>query len=140
MGQMQRNKGAKGEREAIKLLQPIVDRVCAEQGKAPFVLKRNYSQRFAAKQYDVEGLPWLALEVKRVEQMGMMGTWWRQCLAATRERQTPVLMYRPNNQPWRVRMRVPIRVGPRLVRMAVTVDIGDFLVWFEQRLLFEMGK
>jgi hypothetical protein len=134
-GRMSRNKGANGEREVIGLLQPVVDRVCAECGQVQLVLKRNYSQRFAAKQYDVEGVPWMALEVKRVENQSGVGSWWRQTLAATRPGQVPVLFYRQNHRPWMVRTRLPVVAGGRtVVRCTVTMDVTSFLVWFEYRL------
>lgn len=142
-GRMSRNKGARGEREVIAMLQPIVDRVCDHCGKARFELKRNYSQRFAAKQYDIDGLPWMALEVKRCENLSGLGGWWRQCLAATRDRQTPVLIYRKNNAPWTVRLKVPMRIGDRgskkSLRGTVTIDIQTFLVYFEERLKYELN-
>lgn len=137
-GRMSRNKGANGEREVIRLLQPVVSKVCAACGKVELVLKRNYTQRFASKQYDVEGVPWMALEVKRVENSSGLGSWWRQCLAATREGQTPVLFWRQNHGVWKVRMRTVVLAGRKRVRATVDVSVETFLVWFEQRLLDEM--
>lgn len=138
MGQMSRNKGARGEREAIALLQPVVNRVCADCGKVPFALIRDTRQRYQAKLYDVFGIPWMALEVKRVENQSGLEGWWRQTLAATKEGQTPVLMYRQNNQPWKVRTRVTVLAGKSKIKITVNMRVDDFLVWFEYRLRSEL--
>ena len=167
-GRTSRNKGARGEREVVTLLQEIVDEVYAEENRkreewrslhgrdmvgenlAVPVLKRNYSQRFAAKQYDVEGLDWLALEVKRVENLSGLGSWWTQCRTATRKGQTSVLFYRQNHGRWKIRMRVWVRAGVPIadrqgyhgksthVGMTVDTDIDSFLVWFRERLKSEL--
>lgn len=141
MGRMARNKGYRGEREVIAILQPVVTKVCGECSTVELILKRNLHQRFAAKQYDLEGIPWMALEVKRVENQSGIGSWWRQCCAATRPGQTSVLFYRQNNAPWRVRFRTWVRVGGKgspHVKATVTTDLPAFLVWFENRLRWEM--
>ena len=138
-GNSSRQKGARGEREAIALLQPHVNDICGQCGKAAFELIRDSRQRYEKKHYDVFGLPWLALEVKRHENLGPLNSWWQQTRASAKEGQIPVLMYRANNQPWRVKMRVPvaIRKGVR-VRMDVTVSWDDFIVWFRERLKREL--
>lgn len=142
-GRMARSKGQRGEREVIALLQPIVDKVCDGCGRVRLELKRNLHQRFAKKQYDIDGVPWIALEVKRVENLSGIGGWWRQTLDSTREGQTPVLIYRQNHGQWKVRMRVPVRAGGKgapVVKCTVTVDLPTFLVWFEQRMRYEFNS
>jgi hypothetical protein len=134
-GKMSRDKGGRGEREVIALMQPIVDRVCDANGHARFEIRRNYTQRFAAKEYDLIGVPWMALEVKRVEEQSGLEGWWRQVIAATRDGQVSVLLYRQNNRPWKARFRTLLDTGgERHVRATVTVDIETFLVWFEVTL------
>ena len=134
-GRMSRNKGARGEREVIALLQPIVDRVCTDCGHPRFVLRRNADQRYAAKQYDVIGLPWIALEVKRVENLSGRGSWWKQVLEATLEFQTPVLAYRKNHAPWTFRLRVPVRCGLKHLVLTTEMAEREFLFWFEHMLI-----
>jgi hypothetical protein len=141
-GARSRNKGARGEREVIAILQPIVDKVTDECGQPRLVLRRNYSQRYEAKQYDVIGLPWVALEVKRVENLSGLGKWWRQVISCTGRGQVPVLIYRQNHGKWHVRTRVPVRAGGRVggvhVVCTVTMDLATWLVWLEQRLKVEL--
>lgn len=139
-GRSSRNKGARGEREMIAVLQPIVDRVCDECGQPRFEIRRNYTQRFQAKECDLIGIPWMSFEVKRVENLSGMGGWWRQTLKATREGQVPVLFYRQNHKGWKVRFRVALDAGRYKVRSTVTVDLATFLVWFEHRLKSELGS
>tara|TARA_B100000749_G_C18389759_1_gene449700 strand:- start:141 stop:575 length:435 start_codon:yes stop_codon:yes gene_type:complete len=141
-GRMSREKGARGEREIIALLQPIVTQVCDELNRPVFELRRNPSQRFAAKQYDVIGLPWVALEVKRVENLSGLGSWWKQTLEATNDRQTPVLVYRPNHVAWKVRIRTIVAVvkgGPH-IRMTMDLDWHTFLTWFKAKLFVELSQ
>lgn len=140
-GRMARNKGKRGEREVINLLQPIVDKVAAEVGVEAPKLMRGWG---AARRgdHDVHGLEWLSLEVKRVENLSGLGSWWRQCCKQAGKGQTAVLLYRPNNVKWKVKMRVPVRIGgrgsTRHVLAPVTVDIETFLVYFEERVRVEL--
>jgi len=129
-GRRSRNKGARGEREVIGLLQPVVDAVCEEKGQPRLVLRRNADQRWAEKQYDLIGVPWVALEIKRVENLGGRGSWWKQVLAATGKNQYPVLAYRQNHQKWTFRVRVPVRVNSKHVRITVEMAEREFLAWF----------
>lgn len=140
-GRRSRNKGARGEREAIALLQPVIDRVCERTGEIRFELKRDYRQRFEGKRYDLIGLPWFAFEIKRVENLSGMGGWWRQVMDAADDGQIPVLMYRQNHRKWKVRTRLPIRVvkGGTAVRVTMDIRIEDFLVFMEQFLLNKWG-
>lgn len=134
-GKASRDKGGRGEREAITVLQPIVDKVTEELGQPQFLLERNTKQRFAPKQYDLIGVPWVALEIKRHESLSGIEGWWRQVQEATNKNQTSVLMYRQNHQKWKFRIRVPVRVTDNVfVHMTVTTDTESFLCWFEQLL------
>lgn len=136
-GRMSRNKGARGEREIIAYLQPIVDKVCAEAGVPSIRVQRNLLQAHSGG-HDIHGLEWLAMEVKRQEKENVPG-WWRQTLRQCLPTQTPVLVYRANHQPWAVRMRAGLRVGKRTVNCVVTTDLPTFLVYFEQRVRQELG-
>lgn len=141
-----RAKGMRGEYEVIRLLKPTVDKVYAELGLAVVNLERNILQTRAGG-YDIVGLDWLALEVKRVEKTthdksGILG-WWEQCRRQAGAEQEPVLFYRPNVTQWLIRMYGYLCIGPNggpRVRTVVTVDLPSFLVWFEIRLRHELQK
>jgi hypothetical protein len=73
---MARNKGQRGEREVIAVLQPIVNRVYLKYSFEPPLLKRNLLQTREGG-FDIMGLEWMALEVKYQEHENVNG-WWRQ--------------------------------------------------------------
>lgn len=88
-----KQKGANAEREVAALLQPTVDRAYMETlgitlGEVP-KLQRNLLQTREGG-YDLVGLDWLALEVKRQEAVGTGGIrkghlrqWWAQTVASS---------------------------------------------------------
>lgn len=139
-----RAKGQRGEREVVKLLQPVVNRIYGEHGLAVVDLERNLMQSRNGG-YDIVGLDWLALEVKRHEKVIQSGVngWWAQTLRQCQAGQEPVLFFRPNQLQWTVRMLGYLCIGPnggQRVRSTVTVDIATFMVWFELRLRYELSK
>jgi hypothetical protein len=71
-------------------------------GLPPVELTRNLTQTREGG-YDVVGLDWLALEVKRHENL-QVSQWWKQTLRQARPDQVPMLMYRQNRTPWRFRV------------------------------------
>lgn len=103
-GKMSRNKGKRGEREIIALLQPVVSEVYTAHGLEPPVLKRNTMQSDGGG-FDIHGLEWCALEVKRQETL-CLPAWWRQTLRQAGPGTLPVLAYRQSREPWRVRVPV----------------------------------
>lgn len=136
-GRMARNKGARGEREIYKLLQPIVDEEYTAAGLEPPVLQRNSLQSRGGG-YDIVGLEWMAPEVKYQENM-QVKAWWRQTKRQARPEQTPVLFYRKNHAPWRVVMFGYLPAGATRVRVPVDISIDAFLVYFRQRLKSELA-
>jgi hypothetical protein len=131
MAKASRDKGARGEREIIDLLQPIVDTVYSAAGKAPPQLKRTSSMQADGGGCDVHGLDWLAMEVKRCETLHVE-MWWRQCLSQAKPGQVPALVYRQNSQQWRVRLFVQLAVVHTTV--VAELSIGDFLSYFRSAL------
>lgn len=136
MAGFSRQKGARGEREVIELLQPVLDEVCDTCGQPRIELRRNWDQRWRKKQYDVIGLPWIALEVKRQENLSGIEGWWRQVEEACLEGQVPVLLYRKNHAPWRARLRANLVAG-ELNDVEIVADLGldDFLHWLHWFLI-----
>lgn len=122
-----RAKGQRGEREAIKFLQPYVDHV---YGEGVFVLERNLDQ-WRAGGFDIHGLEWMALEVKRQES-SYSTSWWQQAVKQARPGQVPVLMWRRNHQPWRFKTLAPVVTGGWATpALAIEMDVATFPSWFE---------
>jgi len=136
MGKMARDKGARGEREVIDMLQPMVDAAYQAAGKDPPQLKRTSSMQADGGGCDVHGLPWLALEVKRCETLAL-DAWWRQCCDQAQLGQLAVLVYRQNKRKWSVRCLLQIAVTNTFV--IADISIEDFLRYFASclRLFFE---
>lgn len=89
-GKGRRSKGANGEREFAKLLSE----------KLGIKLERNLEQTRAGG-HDLIGLPGIAIEVKRCEQLAI-NQWWRQAVEQAADGLTPCLAYRQNRKPWMV--------------------------------------
>jgi hypothetical protein len=138
-GRMARNKGARGEREIIKLLEPIVKEECTKVGKQSLILQRNSLQsRFGGS--DLAGCFFLAAEVKYCESI-QIASWWNQTVAQVRGDQVPVLFYRKNLERWKCRMfgKLPLGDG-RHVTTPCDISIGAFLIWFRHRLILELAS
>lgn len=138
-GTMSRNKGQRGEREVIALLQPVLDEVYGSVGLESPALARNLMQSRNGG-FDVVGLDWLALEVK-FQQQENVATWWRQCKeqAGPGDRE-PVLFYRRNNAKWRIRMFGCLVAGSERVRCPVDIGLEAFLAYLTLRLRRELTQ
>lgn len=133
------NKGKEGERQVIKILQPVVNEVFAAHGLDPPILQRNTLQSDRGG-CDLCGLEWLALEVKRQEDLAVPA-WWRQTVEQAGRAKEPVLWYRRNNEAWKVVVRVNLwPIGGQQVQAVATVDPDTFIRWFRQRLNWELGQ
>lgn len=99
-GKSSRDKGQRGEREVIAILQTIVNDVCGDKAAT---LCRNLVQTRDGG-HDILGLSDLKIEVKYQETLHL-DEWWSQarsqCHWAT---DIPILIYRRSRVPWRVRM------------------------------------
>ena len=133
-------KGSNGEREVINLLQPVVNRVYSSVGLEPPRLERNLTQARNGG-YDVVGLEWLALEIKRQEILSV-SKWWEQSLKQAKPHQVPVLLFRQNRTKWRVKMFIRIPVGREGAggwhRTPAILEIKEFLTYFEKRVFHEI--
>jgi hypothetical protein len=136
-GKSSRSKGQRGEREIIKLLQPTVNAAYIEAGRVPPILKRNLMQTMEGG-YDISGIDWMALEVKRQEKLNL-NSWWRQTLKQCKENQEPILIYRANRQPWRVRMKCCLTPGYERPLAVVDTSIDAFLTYFHLRIQKELS-
>ena len=123
-----RNKGQRGEREICGILQDISDRVCFEKKiPAPEVVRNLVQSRNGGE--DIVGLPGLAVEVKRQENL-QLASWWKQTLEqAQRARAIPVLVYKRNYQPWKVVMLASLHYGSNEVQYQMELSMDDFRDW-----------
>lgn len=136
-GLMSLNKGKRGEREVVKLLQPVVNEVYRELGLEPPALERNLMQSHKGG-CDLAGLDWLALEVKYQEQE-QLTSWWAQCVRQAAGSREPVLFYRKNNAKWKVRMLGFLLAGDKRVRCPVDISAEAFLAYLNIRLKKELS-
>jgi hypothetical protein len=140
MGINIRTKGAGGEREICDMLNAILYARMKKLGYAKETLlealkafQRNQNQT-AVGGSDITNPFRLSIEVKRQEALSL-NTWWKQCVtSAESEGALPVLIYRQNHKPWRVRtygylMRSDFK-GTSM-RCAVEIDYETFQQWVD---------
>ena len=137
-GLMSRNKGKRGEREVIGILQPIVSQVYNAMGMEAPRLQRNTLQSDGGG-FDVVGLNWMALEVKFHAELAVEA-WWRQTLAQCGQQQVPVLFYRRNKVEWKVRAMVTMQAGGTWLTVAADMAASDWLRWFHAKLIEELSN
>jgi hypothetical protein len=133
-----RQKGAEGEREIYKAMNPIIQKVMRELdfpadvvAAAANAVQRNQNQT-AVGGNDLSNTFGLSVEVKRQEQLAI-NTWWTQCCeAAKRNNEHPVLLYRQNGKKWRCITTGYVEL-PSAKFMQLRVEFGwePFLEWFE---------
>lgn len=137
-GRMSLNKGKRGEREVVKLLQPIVDKsysLYPHFGEPPR-MQRNTLQSDRGG-YDIVGLEWMALEVKYQETLNV-NQWWKQTIRQSGADQEPVLIYRQSYKPWTVVIRMHKAIGDKTFYCRSVIKVEDFLLYFEHRLFHEL--
>ena len=130
------NKGKRGEREVVKLLQEALDEVTEELAVPRIQVGRNHDQWHLGG-FDIKGLEWCAIEVKYQEQFNV-AKWWEQCKAQAVNGRIPILFYRKNNVKWRVRMFGYLSAEKPRVRCPVEIDLYPFLVYFKSTVKAEL--
>ena len=141
MGINPRTKGAEGERQVYKMLNQIIVEVMTglafppdEIEKAKNMVQRNQNQT-AVGGCDLTNTFGMAIEVKRQETLSIP-EWWRQTTkSAEKNNEIPVLMFRQNNKPWRIRtygfLHAPgSNGGWSSVQAVVEIDEATFKTWF----------
>lgn len=131
-----RSKGKRGEREIITLIQPIVSSVYLSLDLDPPILERNLMQS-ARGGFDIEGLDWIAIEVKRQEKFEI-AKWWQQTIKQAGDDREPVLIYRKNHVPWRAVMYGILDAKSKDILAPVNVAYDVFEAWFRARLIAEI--
>lgn len=132
------NKGKTGEREVAKALNAIIDRVRDELGLSALEVpqvQRNQNQS-AVGGADLVGTLWLAIEIKRQEQLSI-NTWWKQAEESARvlgAEYKPVLIFKQNRKPWRVILdaELPMKTFPYTWNTRSEITWEAFLDYFEQ--------
>ena len=143
MGINIRQKGAEGEREVIKILTALtlevlndMDAPAETREKVMKMIQRNQNQT-AVGGNDLTNTFGLSIEVKRQETLSV-GTWWAQCVAAAkRNNELPVLMYRQNRKPWKIRTHVFLTLpaangGWQYTATIGTLEMDEFKDWFKK--------
>lgn len=128
-----RAKGQRGEYEAIRLFSAWAEPVTGHLGRPSLEMERNLVQTRGGG-YDVTGVHWLALEVKRQENLAVP-SWWRQAVRQATGSQIPVLMWRQSRRPWQFRIRVEVLHRPSSVSV-LDVDLAEEQAkeWFQREL------
>lgn len=150
MGSLSIQKGKRAERAIASALNPILERLVISLGCDPVKLKRNLAQTQIGG-HDLEGLDWIAIEIKHHKQVSL-GSWWAQCCQQAgcdqggapivgRTYREPVLIWKQHGGKWNVRMLGRLEIVPgRRLRVVVDVSWDAFLVWFEKRAEVELKK
>ncbi len=126
-----RGKGAAGEREVKIILRSILQPVYLYHNEPLPEFERNLEQSRGGG-YDLKGLEWLAIEVKRQEKSNLTA-WWEQTLRQAAPGQIPFLIHRANHQPWRARLKVLISIGSTGDLRGLTVDMErpEWTLWLQ---------
>ncbi len=124
-------KGKRAEREIVKLLQPVLDKVTDELEMEEILIQRNTLQSHKGG-YDLVGVDWMAPEVKMHENFNLK-SWWRQTVEQCKAGQEAILFYRKSRVKWRVRMRMYATLEDQRFFCVADISMGDFLVYFEHR-------
>lgn len=135
-----RAKGQNAERDVCKLIQVAIDEVYSFNKLTEIPqLVRNLQQTQNGG-HDVSGLPWLSLEVKHHAKTApsKFRDWWDQTTRQAGDSMEPVLIYRSNGVPFRVRMFQWWHAGAVSGKLLVDISIEDFLKWFRWRLHHEV--
>lgn len=137
-----RTKGAKAERDVADDLNVDINVVKLNMGvpiSGTPEVQRNQNQS-AVGGKDLVGTYGLAIEVKRQETLNI-NTWWKQCVAsAAALGEIPVLIFRQNQQKWRVIMPahlgLPVSNGAVYSSMEIRAELEyeTFRLYFKERV------
>lgn len=128
-----RAKGQNGEREVAETINAIIKTAMAQMGLTvphDSIVQRNQNQS-AVGGNDLSNTFGVSIEVKRQEALSI-NTWWKQCLlAATRNNELPVLIFRQNRQAWRVMTYGWIDAAKdKQMNVRIEIDWDTFKHWY----------
>lgn len=134
-GKMSRNKGQRGEREFIKMMQDAVDDVFRDSPDR-FELKRNLFQTREGGD-DVAGMPeefdFVSVEIKFQEQLHL-NKWWEQAVRQAGGTKIPVLAFRQSRQKWKVMLFTSSNDPYAPVNFESVISVEQFLAWYRASL------
>ena len=129
-----RAKGQRGEREIVKFLQSIANDVYPEFGIDPPLIERNQNQTNQGG-YDIIGLDEIIAPEVKLCQTFQLEKWWQQAVRQANNNE-PVLFYRRNRHPWRVRLVEIVRVGgSQALPMLIDISLEDFECWLTIKIV-----
>lgn len=139
------NKGKVGEREVCDLLRIEAMRCFTEnqwidketRDRIFASIQRNQNQS-AVGGHDIEFMG-LSIEVKRQEALSLV-SWWQQTMrAAEKINARPVLIYRQNHKPWRVKMEVQLHITPEQFLWApAEIEVDIFERWLRSYIAMQV--
>lgn len=129
-----RQKGATGERDICDMLNGAAYLVLKKHGRSlptKPLAQRNQNQS-AVGGSDITNPFGLCVEVKRQENLSI-GTWWRQCVTASKEfGGIPIVLYKQNHKQWKAVMQMQCPITN--VVSVCQLDIDVFRVWLSEYL------
>lgn len=137
-GRSSLDKGKRGEREVAAILNGLLIETMRELGYpedeiSARSIQRNQNQS-AVGGNDLSNTMGLGIEVKRHENISNINSWWSQCCeGAQRNNEWPVLIYRQNHQPWRVRTwtKLILPGSQELVDAVADINYDAFQKWYK---------
>lgn len=150
-GSFSKQKGKRGERQIVKMLQGAIEEVYQwleqqpryesiktliegqPQLKRPF-LERNQNQTNAGG-CDLVGIKWASIEIKNTAKCSpaLITKWWQQCLDQCEENEEPILFFKRGTTQ---RVMVKGVIGGNIIhhRVPVEICIEDFMMYFRNKV------
>lgn len=131
------SKGAKAERDVLAAFRAVmvnVEEDLSGQG-FEFVARSGFAARkrieAGTSNRDLGNIPLISIEVKRREKLAI-GEWWAQAARQADQGELPVLVYRQNNEAWRVRTWVAFTDPNAAIVDYVQAEtsLPDFLAYY----------
>lgn len=131
------HKGKRAEKQALELMQKVINSVFVAHGlpatDAPCLERNSLAENKDHEQKghsDILGLPMLSIEIKRREQ-AFDEAWWQQARRQCKKGQTPIVLYRQNREPWRCRLWGLLHDGKTWKSVPVDIKEVEFKKWLE---------
>lgn len=140
-GRASSRKGATGERDVLSAFRDVMRNVEQDLADAgfTFVARSEFATRKRIERgtsnRDIGNIPIISIEVKRNEKLNVSAAW-QQAVRQADGGLLPVLVYRFNREPWRVKTWVALthynRSGAILDYAVAELPLTDFLSYFSK--------